>query len=113
MPQFERQGSTSEVYTKRYPDITGGVCDFCGVITGLEPSEVQYQITHVANCPYSAIGGVPFIRCSYCPDNVDPVEVIKRARLSVHQHPDHPNQLIAVCDSYNCSQKHLQRFKRN
>jgi len=112
--QFERQGSRSEVYVRKYPDIVGGVCEFCGIVNSNAPAEEQYRITHVANCPYAAIGGTPgIIRCSYCPDNADPIEVVKRARITVHEHPDRPNQLLAVCDSYNCSQKHLQRFKKN
>ncbi len=113
MLQSERQGSTSEVYSKRYPDITGGVCDFCGVINNLLPSEVQYLQTHDPACTYAQAGGVGMLRCAYCPPNADPVEVIRQRRLTVHDSPSAPGKLLAVCDSLTCSDKHIKRFQLN
>lgn len=106
MPNFERQGSTSEPRTRMYPRVIGGTCEFCGVIDNLQPSHMQYRL-----CPHFKNMGE--IQCSYCPDNSDPVEIINRAEIKIHGSPTDPNAVIAVCDSYKCSQAHLKRFKRN
>ena len=113
MLEFERKGAKSEVYTRRFPDITGGVCDFCGIRNNLLPSEVQYLQPHDPACPYAQRGGIGQIRCSYCPETVNPVDVVKQRRLVVHESPTVPGQLLAVCDSYDCSRKHESRFKLN
>lgn len=113
MAQFERTGSKSVVMTKKYPDITGGVCDFCGVRDNLQASEVQYELGHVPNCPYTAIGGIHDIRCSYCPDEVNPIEVIKQRKLLVFASPERPGELLAVCDNYTCQGKHQKRYQIN
>ena len=110
---FERQGNRSEVYTRRYPDIIGGVCEYCGVLDKSKPSEEQYTVTHVSTCTYSTIGGLGELRCTYCPESVNPVDVVKQRKLTVHESPTNPGQLIAVCDSYECSRKHENRFKLN
>lgn len=113
MLQSERQGSQSEVYVRRYPDITGGICDFCGILNNLLPSEVQYMQKHVDGCLYAQAGGLGQLRCTYCPANADPVEVIKQRRLAVHDSPSMPGKLLAVCDSLTCSDKHIKRFQMN
>lgn len=113
MLESERQGAKSEIYVKRYPDITGGICEYCGVIDKLQPSEVQYLLPHVNSCPYGAAGGMGQLRCEYCPESIDPEEVVKTRKLVVHASPANPGRLLAVCDSYNCSQKHTDRFKKS
>lgn|SRR3990167_1245220 len=106
MPQFERQGSISEPITTAYPPIRGGVCDFCGILDNLQPSYVQYQL-----CPH--FKGMGELQCSYCPATADPIDVIRGRKIMVHGSPTNPNQVIAVCDDYKCSQKHLAKFKMN
>lgn len=102
----ERQGRLSEPMTRMYPRIIGGQCEFCGVMDNQQPSHVQYRI-----CPHFKAMGE--LMCTYCPENADPVEITNRASLKIHESPTNPNQVIVVCDSYNCSQAHLKRFKRN
>lgn len=105
-PSIERTGQRAEAYTYMYPRVISGICEFCGVLDNLKPSTEQYKL-----CPhFKAIGE---LRCSYCPENVNPEEVILHADLKIHTHPDNPNKLVVVCDSYTCSQKHLERFKRS
>lgn len=101
----ERQGQRSEPYTRRHPQVRGGVCDFCGIIDQNMPAEHQYKL-----CAHYR--GMQ-LRCSYCDDNKDPNEVIYHAVMNVADHPDNPQTLIAWCDSYECSRRHEQRFKRN
>lgn len=106
MPNFERTGSTSVPMTKMYPRVIGGTCEACGVTDNLQPSHLQYTL-----CPHFKSMGE--LRCTYCPDNADPVEVINRSEMKIHGSPTNPNEVIAVCDSYQCSLAHLKRFKRN
>lgn len=101
---IERQGNRAEPYTQRHPQVRGGICEFCGVMDKNVASEHQYKI-----CPHYR--GMQ-LRCSYCDENKNPDEVVYHAVLNVAEHPDNPNSLIVWCDSYDCSRKHEQRFKR-
>lgn len=102
--RVERQGSQSEPFTRRFPQIRGGICEFCGVMDKNVPSQYQYKI-----CPHYR--GMQ-ARCTYCPENKDPDEVIYHADLNVAESPDNPNVLIMWCNSYECSRAHEKRFKR-
>lgn len=106
MAQFERQGRISEPMTRAYPAVIGGVCEYCGILDNLKSSEEQYKL-----CPH--FKGMGEVRCSYCPETSDPIGVIKERKIVIHGSPTNPNEVVAVCDSYNCSQAHLKRFKRN
>ncbi len=101
---IERQGQVSEAMTERFPHVIAGICEYCGIVDQNSP-QFQYQL-----CPH--FSGME-LRCSYCPDVVDPEEVVKTADMKIHGHPDNPNKLVVVCDSLNCSAKHLERFKIN
>ncbi len=101
----ERQGQRSEPYSRRFPRIVGGICEFCGVQDKNQPSEYQYKF-----CQHYR--GMQ-MRCSYCEENKNPDEVIYHANMNVAEHPDKPGTIIAWCDSYECSRKHEQRFRRN
>lgn len=101
----ERQGSRSEPYTRRFPQVRGGVCEFCGVLDKNVPSQFQYKL-----CPHYR--GMS-LRCSYCPENKDPDETVYHEVLQIAEHPDKPSTLIVWCGSYDCSKAHEQRFRRN
>lgn len=109
--QTERRGGRTVPYTRKYPDIKGGHCDFCGVMDPNMPSTYQYKL-----CPhYRNMGD---IACSYCDATKDPEEVMGRSKLSVHDHPYDKDEygrptLVVVCDSYECAQKHRARFEVN
>src|SRR3990167_6458677 len=103
---IERQGARSEPRVQRRPQIRGGVCEYCGILDRNVPSEYQYKL-----CPhFKDLGDV---RCSYCDESKNPVDVIGHSIMNTAQHPDNPNKWIAWCDSYNCSKAHEQRFKLN
>lgn len=103
---IERQGGPTVPYTHRYPEVRGGVCEWCGVIDRTKPSNVQYLL-----CPhFSQIGE---LRCSYCDASKDPNDVIYRSTLNVHDHPTDATKIVVVCDSYECSNMHLKRFQVN
>lgn len=109
MPQprqmtIERQGSRSEPYVRRFPQVRGGICEFCGVLDPNTPSEFQYKL-----CPHYR---GQQLRCSYCEENKNPDEVISRSTMNVAEHPDRAGVMIVWCDSYDCSRKHEARFKR-
>lgn len=101
--QVERLGDFGSPVSHRHPQVRGGICEYCGVIDGNYPSEQQYKL-----CPHYR--GMQ-MRCSYCPASKNVNEVINHAVLNVAEHPDNPDKLVIWCDSYECSKKHLERFK--
>jgi hypothetical protein len=103
--RVERQGARSEPYSRRFPQVRGGICEFCGVLDGNTPSQYQYKL-----CPHYR--GMQ-LRCSYCAETKDPDEVVYHANLNIAEHPDNPSTLIVWCDSYECSRAHESRFKRS
>ena len=103
---IERQGASTEPYTRRLPEIRGGVCEFCGILDKNVPAQFQYQL-----CPHYR--GIGEIRCSYCDEAKNPTDVNLKAILNVHEHPDNPNKLVVVCNSLECSDKHIRRFRVN
>ena len=103
---IERQGGSTEAYTRRLPEIRGGVCEFCGILDKNVTAQFQYQI-----CPH--FRGLGEMRCSYCDEAKNPTDVILKSKLHVAEHPDNPNKLVVWCDSYDCSNKHIKRFRVN
>lgn len=102
---LERQGDVSAPYSRRYPQVRGGVCEFCGIVDAQQPSQYQYKL-----CPHYR--GMQ-LRCTYCPQSKDSDDVIYHADMNVAEHPDNPDKLVVWCNSYECSKKHLERFGMN
>ena len=100
---IERQGSQTVPVTRRWPQVRGGVCEFCGILDPNTPSEHQYKL-----CPH--FRDIGQLVCSYCPAEKDPNEVIGYSKLNIAAHPDNPDKLIVWCDSYKCSRAHEKRF---
>lgn len=103
--RVERQGAKSEPITRRFPQVRGGICEWCGVLDPRVPSQFQYQM-----CPHYR---GKQLMCTYCPETKNPDEVIAHANMSIAESPTDPNTLVVWCDSFECSKKHLERFKRN
>ncbi len=101
--QLERHGDQSSPTTVFFPQVRGGVCEYCGVLDGAYPSEYQYKL-----CPHYR--GMQ-LRCTYCSATKNQDEVINHTVLRVAEHPDNPDKLVVWCDSYECSKKHTERFK--
>lgn len=101
--QVERQGSVSAPQVVRMPEVRGGICEFCGVLDVNTPSEYQYKL-----CPH--FRGQGDLRCSYCPDGKDPYEIIGHSVLNIYEHPNNPDQWVVVCNSYDCTKRHRERF---
>lgn len=101
--RVERQGSDGSPITRRFPKIRGGVCEFCGVLDPNVPGEFQYRL-----CPHYR--GMQ-AQCSYCPQSVNPDEVVRADYLNVAESPFSPGQLIMWCSRYECAKKHLERFQ--
>ena len=102
----ERQGVRSEPSSHRYPQIRGGVCEWCGTLDSNVPPEPQYKL-----CPH--FRGLGELRCSYCDETKDPTDVAYHSVLNVADHPDNPSKIIVWCNSYTCSDKHIKRFRRS
>lgn len=100
---IERQGDSPLPYSRRMPDVIGGICEYCGVIDKNLPSEYQYKLCE----HYAPIGQ---LRCTYCDATKVPDEVINHSQMTVREHPDNPDRLVVLCGSYNCTRAHEQRF---
>ena len=92
--------------TRKYPKVRGGVCEFCGILDANVDSQDQYKL-----CPH--FRGLGEMRCSYCDEARNPVDVVSHAVLNVAEHPDDSNKLVVWCNSYTCSGKHIARFRVN
>lgn len=101
--RIERQGGVTIPMVRRYPQVKGGVCEYCGILDKHVPSEFQYRM-----CPHYR--GMT-LECSYCPQDKEQEQVVGHAILNVYDHPNNPNELIVVCNSYECTRRHQQRFK--
>lgn len=102
--RVERSGNVSAQYSTRWPQIRGGTCEFCGVMDPYQPAQYQYKL-----CPH--FRGMT-ARCTYCPENKDPDEIVAHANMNVATHPENPNTIIMWCNSYACSDAHLKRFNK-
>lgn len=102
--RIERQGAQSAPYSRRFPEIRAGICEFCGVLDPNTPAQFQYKLCG----HYRGMQA----RCSYCPESKDPDDVVYHENLRVAEHPDKPGILIMWCGSYECSRKHTERFKQ-
>lgn len=102
--QVERTGTKAEPYVHHYPQVIGGVCEFCGVIDSKKPSTDQYRLCD----HYKGLE----LQCSYCDESKNPEDVVYRSTLNITDHPDKPGTLVVCCDSYTCLGKHQARFQR-
>ena len=102
-PTIERQGGRTVPVTRRWPQVRGGICEFCGIMDKNVRSEDQYKL-----CPHFREIGQ--LRCSYCDESKNPDDVIYHSVLNIAAHPDNPDKLIVWCNSYECSRKHEKRF---
>ena len=101
--EVERVGDLTSGVTVVYPEVRGGICEFCGVIDSNYPSHYQYKL-----CPHYR---GKQLACSYCPRGKDADEVINHSTLRILRHPENPRKLIVHCNSYECLKKHEQRWK--
>lgn len=100
---IERQGESTMPYVRHFPQVRGGICEFCGIQDNYQPSHVQYKL-----CPHYR--GMQ-LACSYCDATKSPDDVIGHSVLNITDHPDRPGKLVVCCDSYECTRKHQDRFK--
>lgn len=104
--RMERQGSHTVGVSRRLPQVRGGVCEYCGIIDPAVDSQYQYKL-----CPHFRGMQGEGLRCTYCPAEKNPDEVVRNSAMNIAEHPDKPGVLVAWCGSYDCSAKHLERFK--
>ncbi len=91
------RGATSSPMSRRFPEIRGGQCEFCGTIDPNQPGQLQYKL-----CPhYRGMDA----KCVYCPEHKDQDEVVRNSTLNVAEHPYRPGELLMWCKSFECSQK--------
>ena len=102
--QIEGGGYSSPV-SNRYPQVRGGICEYCGVQDPRRPSTEQYKLCEHYRGQQ--------LHCVYCPkDSPNSVDhVIGHTVLNVADNPFDSSKLVVWCDSYNCSRAHEARFK--
>jgi len=103
--QVEQLGGNTSQYSRRFPEVRGGICEYCGVLDPNQPSEYQYKL-----CPHYR--GMQ-LACTYCGDKKNPDEVINHSNLRIQEHPENPRKLVVWCDSYECSKAHTERFRKS
>lgn len=99
----ERQGARTEPIVFHFPQVRGGVCEFCGTIDPNVEPQYQYKL-----CPHYR--GLQ-LRCSYCPEGKNPDDVVYHSKLNITSHPNDPSKMVVCCDSYDCTMRHQQRFQ--
>lgn len=97
--ETEKKGGVSTLYTRIYPNVTGGLCEKCGVMDKNQPSEYQYKLCE----HYRGLS----LDCSYCDPTKDQKEVTRISKLYVYDHPFKKDSygrpvLGVVCDSFTC-----------
>lgn len=101
--QLENMGGAGAPMVQFWPEVRGGICEACGVVDPNQPSQYQYKL-----CGHYR--GMQ-LKCGYCPQTKDADDIIYHSTLKVAEHPDNPNKLVVWCNSYECSKKHIERFK--
>lgn len=86
-----------------FPEVRGGICEYCGVIDKNYPSEQQYKL-----CGHFRGKN---LACSYCPATKNSEEVTAKSVLRIMQHPEQPRKLIVQCNSYECKRAHEKRWQ--
>lgn len=103
--RLSARGATSAPYSRRFPRVLGGQCEYCGTIDPYQPGDVQYKLCE----HYRGMD----LKCVYCPANKDQDEVVRNSTLNVAEHPYHPGELLVWCNSFDCSRKHEEAFKKS
>ena len=96
------RGASSAPFSRRYPEVRGGQCEYCGTLDPNQPGDLQYKL-----CPHYR--GME-LKCVYCPQNKDQAEVVRNSTLNVAEHPYRPGELLVWCRSFECSKKHEEAF---
>lgn len=97
------RGATSAPVSRRFPEVRGGQCEFCGTLDPYQPGDLQYKL-----CPHYR--GME-LKCVYCPAHKDQDEVVRNSTLNVAEHPYRPGELLVWCKSFECSKAHEAAFK--
>lgn len=102
--KLSARGVSSEPTSRRFPQVRGGQCEFCGTIDKDLPGDQQYKLcTHYRGMD---------LKCVYCPQAKDQDEVVRNSTLNVAEDPYHPGELIVWCGAFECVKKHETRFRR-
>jgi hypothetical protein len=97
------RGASSAPMSRRFPEVRGGQCEFCGTLDPNQPGDYQYKL-----CPHYR--GMD-LKCVYCPMSKDQEEVVRNSTLNVAEHPYRPGELLVWCKSFECSKRHEEAFK--
>lgn len=95
-------GESSEIQTRIFPTIYGGVCEACGVIDNNYPGHVQYKF-----CPhYKGMN----MKCSFCKESADHDDIVRMSKMLVKEDPYSPGRLVTLCGSFECTTKFNAKY---
>lgn len=97
-----RSGESTTLASRSFPEIRGGICEYCGVINPSYPGDIQYKF-----CPHYA--GME-MKCSFCKESADHPNVVRMSKMLVREDPYAPGQLVTLCGSYECTKKFEQKY---
>lgn len=100
--RLTRPGESSELLTRNFPRILGGVCEECGVIDNNYPGEVQYKFCK----HYKGMD----MKCVFCKESADHADVVRMSSMIVKEDPYAPGNLVTLCGSYECTRKFRQKY---
>lgn len=98
------RGVSTAPMSRVFPQVKGGVCEFCGVLDSHQPGDMQYKL-----CPHYR--GME-LKCVYCPLEKNQDEVVRNSTLNVREHPYRPGEMVVWCGSFECSKAHLAAFNQ-
>lgn len=100
--RLTRPGESSNLVSRPFPWIYGGVCEECGVIDKNYPGEVQYKF-----CKHYK--GME-MKCVFCKESADHTDVVRQSSMKVIEDPLVPGNLVTLCGSYECSKKFETKY---
>lgn len=100
--RLSRPGESSELQSRAFPWIYGGVCEACGVVDSNYPGHVQYKF-----CKHYK--GME-MKCVFCKENADHQDVVRMSSMKVIEDPYNPGALVTLCGSYECTRKFEAKY---
>lgn len=95
-------GEATELRTRTFPTIYGGVCEACGVLNNNYPGQVQYKFCE----HYKGLN----LKCSFCKESADHDDIVRMSAMLVKEDPYTPGTLVTLCGSYECTKKYEAKY---
>ncbi len=95
-------GQSNVPFSRQFPWIYGGVCEYCGVLDKNKPGNEQYKL-----CPHYKDMDM---KCVFCKESADHDDVVRMSAMKVIEDPYLPGQLVTLCGRWECTRKFEQKY---